>query len=157
MSNAHSPKDFFDYLSKPLERDIIVQTLKINKISINKIELVIDFIQSLCENVFTTYLGDDVINSDKIIRDHFNWCWAKSVDSLEQENLTLEFEKDFKDYMFVFFKEGFYISKDKPESELKIMIFWKACFNPWVNKTQSELDILVEVYNLFDKSLRLKS
>ena len=52
--------------------------------------------------------------------------------------------------------ESFYSEKikNKREVETKIKWFWGKCFDYSGNRTRSELDILVEVYKLFEKSLK---
>ena len=119
-----NPRDFFKYVSTPMNDDHVKMTFKAYNILPEKIELYHEFVISLFDILFSTYLGPDHIDTDKKVKEHFKWTWEKNRDNFFHEDI-----------------------------ETKIRWFWRKCFSFEGTRTRSELDILLEVYQIFEKSL----
>jgi hypothetical protein len=53
--------------------------------------------------------------------------------------------------------EVFYISKEKPNNffDIRILNLWSNLFDYERTKTNSDIDALLEIYNLFEKALKI--
>ena len=72
-----------------------------------------DIFKSLNQTIVDTYLGDEVSETriplsieDKEL--HFEWCWKKTLENFEKENIRIRNTGDHKDYFKDFFMETFY-------------------------------------------------
>jgi len=59
-------------------------------ISREKTELFYDFLSSLYNLIENTYLGGDVLNLEDDQRNHFTWCWDKTIDNFNREKNLLQ-------------------------------------------------------------------
>jgi hypothetical protein len=146
--------NFLAYLNNPLTQESIQLYYSSNNIIIEKCELYGDFVQSLLLTVFDTYLGDEVTCSEQQVN-HFKWCWDKTILNFKKEGLNLENVGVFT-YFLDFLIEVFYKLEDKTESELKgsnIIKLWDIIFDYTKIKTNSDIDAMIEIYNLLDNSL----
>tara|TARA_Y100000592_G_scaffold12407_1_gene17398 strand:- start:263 stop:742 length:480 start_codon:yes stop_codon:yes gene_type:complete len=147
------PEQFLRYVTEHLTRDKINLWVKVHNINHEKSELFSDFINSMFELVKTTYLGKDVIKNDKDVKGHFNWCWTKTVNNFTKENIYFNPIGEHKDYFWNLIKESFYTDVDNAE---KLKNFFSTLFLLHTKKTKSELDMLLEIYILLDRSLKDK-
>jgi len=144
--------DFIEYISKPMEKDDITLMFKINNVTPERSELYLDFTHSLFETVTTTYLGDEVM-SNKSTKEHFDWCWEKTLSSFNKEKIYFE-SSELYSYFITLFIESFYNENDKSEENVnKLLDFWRDIFTYSTIKTRSELEAFLDLYKLFDKSL----
>lgn len=144
--------DFIEYISRPMEKDDILLMYRINNIIPERSDLYLDFTHSLFDLVTTTYLGDEIM-SDNSIKEHFEWCWKKTVDSFKKEKITINSDS-LHNYFSVLFLESFYNEIDKSEKNVnKLLEFWQDVFTYSTTKTRSELEAFIDLYKIFDKSL----
>jgi len=144
--------DFIEYISKPMEKEDITLMFKINNVTPERSGLYLDFTHSLFEIVTTTYLGDEVM-SDKSTKEHFDWCWNKTINSFKKEKVYFE-STELYSYFITLFIESFYNENDKSEENVnKLLDFWRDIFTYSTIKTRSELEAFLDLYKLFDKSL----
>ena len=149
--------EFIQYITTPLSKDEMQLLYKANNINYDKCGLYYDFILSLNCLVVNTFLGDDVINSESKIKNHFKWCIKKVFENFRNENIYFKKEEDITEYFFNFYIELFYNQPNKKDVIDKLNKFAKTSFvydNP---KTRSDMDVLLELYRLFEKSLNFKS
>ena len=150
-----TPKEFFEYVSVPVSQDLIDLTYKVHNIIPEKTDLYYELVISLFDIVFDTYLGKEIINTEKKMIEHFKWCWDKNLENFRRENIHIKNSEELYDYFEQFAIESFYQEKSKQldSTQTKIKWFWGKCFEYEGIRTRSELDILVEVYKIFEKSL----
>ena len=79
--------EFIEYISKPLTSDEMNLLYKANDINYDRCNLYYDFITSLNRKVVNTFLGDDVINSEEDVKNHFKWCFNDVVEKFSQEGI----------------------------------------------------------------------
>lgn len=151
--------NFYEYIARPLTKEEIDILIKRNNIIPEKMELYYDFCFSLYNLILETFLGDDTpqketnvdMNETDMIN-HFNWCWKKTVDNFEKENINFNLEGDHKYYFKDFFLEIFYLQKnDKIKSAIDI--FFEDIFGKDKKYTQSDMDIMLNIYNHLDRNL----
>lgn len=144
--------DFIEYISKPMNKEDISLMYKINNITPERSILYLDFTHTIYDNVVSTYLGDEVMDG-KSVREHFDWCWNKTVSTFKKEEIYFD-SNELYNYFFTLFIESFYSENDKSDYNVsKLLQFWLDIFDYSNNKTRSELEAFIDLYKLFDKSL----
>mgnify|MGYP001472854080 CR=1 FL=1 len=144
-------KEFFKYITKTLNKEIIDLILKEHNVTIEKLELFNDFVDTLEHIVHETYLGDDVMDAAARAK-HFDWCWKKTVKIFYDEGLVIG-DYELKEYFKSFYGEVFYRGSEEDRYEQKAVGFWNKVFNIRDGKTAADMDTLIELYNLFNNSM----
>ena len=144
--------DFIEYISKPMKKDDILLMYRINNVIPERSALYLDFSHSLFDLVINTYMGDELMDA-KRVKEHFDWCWKKIVESFKKEKIYFE-STELYGYFFTLFLESFYSETDKSEKNVnKILEFWQDIFKYSTSKTLSEVEAFIDLYKIFDKSL----
>ena len=146
------PEQFFKYVAQPMSRDKVNLWVKVNNINAEKIELFFDFAHSLYYLIKNTYLGPDVINKEEDVKGHFDWCWTKTINNFSLEKIYFKAEGEHQVYFWNFFNESFY-NPNNTDLNDRIEDFFNHLFLLHLSKTKSELDMLLEIYVILDKSL----
>jgi hypothetical protein len=135
----------------------VIIWFNVHNLNYEKIELYGDFFKSLNQIVSDTYLGDDsseikieMSEQDKL--SHFDWCWNKLINDQKKENFIFKIEGQHKDYFKNFFIDTFYDKKEKNMKDF-IRYFLDDVFNLDTDFTKSDLEILIEIYNLMEKNI----
>lgn len=148
--------EFIKYISTPLTQEEMVLLYKANNINYEKCTLFFDYIISLNNKVYNTFLGDDVINSEKDIKSHFKWCFNDLIKDFKEEGIKFDYIKELYDYFYNFYIEVFYNSSYKKEGLDKLNKLAILSFDYHRIKTRSDMDVLIELYRLLEKSLNFK-
>jgi hypothetical protein len=155
-------ENFFNYIAKPVDFDDVEIWFRANNITYEKLELFSDFSLSLYYLMFTTYLGMDTnSNETKIVltddddEKHFEWCWNKVLSNFKKESIEFTPNGEHYDYYLSFFKDTFY---NKKENKLRDSIgeFFKDLFDIEKPFTKSDLDMILSMYKLLEKSIKSK-
>lgn len=155
MSNLENTEKFLNYINNPLSRASIELLYSSHFIMFEKCELYKDFVLSLTDLIFTTYMGDKITNNDDRTN-HFSWCWNQTVNNFELEGIYFSDNDDLYDYFIHFMFEIFYSVENKTDNnniDINVIKLWKYIFNYRIIKTRSDVDTFIEVYNMFDESL----
>jgi hypothetical protein len=151
-------ENFFNYISKPLQPEDVDVWFRVNNIIPEKLELYSDFTHSLNNLISNTYLGESEVNETKIVlsedddRNHFEWCWNKTIDNFGKESIKFDKRGEHFDYFESFFGETFYNQKDA-KVKSSIGFFFTDLFNNEKTFTKSDLDMVTTIYKLLDKYL----
>ena len=148
--------EFIEYISKPLTSDEMNLLYKANDINYDRCNLYYDFITSLNRKVVNTFLGDDVINSEEDVKNHFKWCFNDVVEKFSQEGIYFLDTKILKEYFYNFYIEIFYNSSNKKNGLENLDKFPNMSFKYYRLKTISDMDVLLELYRIFEKCLDFK-
>ena len=148
--------EFMNYIATPLTYEQMHLLYRANNIKYERCNLYYDFIMSLNKIINVTYLGSDYINSEKEITQHFNWCIDKVIDNFKEENIVFDDMTQIKEYFYFFYYEIFYKSQDKKNILSKLNNLGDLSFNYHRLKSRSDIDVLIELYKLLDKSLNKK-
>ena len=152
--------NFFNYITKQLNKEEVDIWFRINNIIPEKMELYYDFCNSLYLKITETYLGDSDIGETKISmtdedkEKHFNWCWKKVLEDFQKEEIIFEEDGDHYLYFKIFFDEIFYKQDDKKIRD-SIDIFFRDVFDFDKTFTRSDLDMILEIYKNLDKNLNV--
>lgn len=156
MSKLKNTEKFLNYISNPLTRTSIDLLYSSNYIMFERCDLYRDFVLSLSDLIFTTYMGDNITKEEDKIN-HFKWCWNRTVQNFEMEGIYFGDNPELYDYFSNFIVEVFYSIKDKPTNNNisnNVIKLWKYIFNYKIIKTRSDVDTFIEVYEMFEKSLK---
>lgn len=146
--------DFLNYINKPLGKDNINRLYARNNVIYERSIVYQDFILSLIDLIFETYLGDDITDDDQKIK-HFDWCWNKTIENFRLEGINLYPNGDLYEYFVNFMIETFYIAKVKSDiTQINILKLWGYLFDYTTQKSRSDVDTFIEVYQLFDDSIK---
>jgi hypothetical protein len=152
--------NFLNYLTKQITKEDLDLWLKMNNIIPEKMELYYDFCASLQLKITSTYLGDTKdyetkIEMTKEDKDkHFEWCWNKTIEDFEKENIIVEKTGSHFDYFKEFYNDLFY-SQENEKLKNSIDTFFRDIFDIQKTFTQSDLDIVLTIYKSLDKNLML--
>jgi len=147
--------DFIEYISKPMEERDILLMLKINSFTIERGNLLLDFVESIVQKITKTYLGDDLMTTEDRIK-HFNWCWKSVLSDFSKENIFFNKKGQLYEYFQSFFNEIFYLEQNKEEKKIgKTLYFIINSFNYKRIRTKSELDSFLDLYKIFNKSFEV--
>jgi hypothetical protein len=155
MNNKNNRISFLDYINTPMSKESILILYSANNIKYEKCELYNDFVQSLLMLAFDTYMGDDITDIDEQIN-HFKWCWNTNVFNFQSEGVLFESSKLFN-YFLEFMLEVYYSCMDKSIFEYSgktVLVLWDNIFDYNRIKTNADMDTLIEIYRIFDKSLK---
>jgi hypothetical protein len=153
-------KGFFDWLAKPMEQEDVSAWYLANNIIPEYTELFRDFCLSFLNLLNETYLGNlstensetKVLMSEKQKKEHFRWCWEKTIKNFNKENIDFIFEE--KDYNFFesFFYEIFY-NQDDERLKNSMDEFFVHLFDDNYKKTKADLEIFTDIYKTLERSL----
>lgn len=152
--------NFFNWISKPIPKEDIELWLNANNIILEKSELFSDFCTSLYELMLSTYLGEFNSNSETKVTmnnednlNHFNWCWKKTIENFEKENLNVDLSGEHYDYFLTFFNDVFYYQENDLVRK-QIGQFMKDLFDKEKTFTKSDLDLYTNMYKLLDRYIK---
>jgi len=123
----------------------------------DRVELYGDFVQNLINYIYDYYLDNETLNSDEDIYNHYSWCFGKVCDEFKKEEIDFTKNKQLKDYFYKYFYNQFYIVDDNQNIQINYFEkFWKDIFEIEKQNNKNYLNILIEIYEIFDKSIELK-
>ncbi len=155
MDSREKNRKFLAYINTPMSKEGIMIIYDANNVKYEKCQLYSDYVQSLLRLAFATYLGDDVTSVRQQV-DHFDWCWSRNRDNFEKEGIAFNGNKLYE-YFLEYTLEVFYSSEKKhsDNQEKSNLKMWLDIFDYDKLKTNSEVDTFIEIYKIFDKSLRI--
>jgi hypothetical protein len=153
-------ENFFNYISKPVHPDDVQVWLNINNIIPEKVELYSDFTSSLYKLILNTYLGEDDNSNESNIKlteedntKHFDWCWKKTIENFNKENVKFYSRGEHYDHFKSFFDEVYYNQKEQKVKD-QIGVFFEDLFDLKKPFTKSDIDMLTDLYKSLDKNLK---
>jgi hypothetical protein len=150
MENGESYLEFITSENYKQQIDIWHKAYNISR---EKTELFYDFVVSLYELIDDTYLGSDVIISEEDQRNHFNWCWDKTIENFNKEKIHIKERDNAYSYFWNFFLEAYYYMQ-YDNTTVRINEYFNILFSFKHRKSRSELDMLTEIYKLLEQNLK---
>ena len=151
--------NFLNYITKNLDPEQVDIWFRVNNIIPEKMELYYDLSYSLFLLIKTTYLGEELDSQETKVKmndndnkNHFDWCWKKTLKNFKKENINFETEGEHYDYFFSLFDEIFY-KQSKEVIRNSIDVFFNDLFNRDKPFTQVDLDLIFNIYKTLDKNL----
>jgi hypothetical protein len=155
MSYFKKQLELLEYIKKPLSIESIDLLYRANNVRYENTLVYSDFTISLVTLVLTTYLGDEFTDKENQIK-HFDWCWNKILTRFQKEQIDLKVTSEIKLYYYDFMKDAFYQNAEKEDSTKlgdSIIKYWKEIFTIQSVKTRAEVDVFLEIYNLFTSQI----
>lgn len=153
---------FFDWLAKPMNQEDITAWYLANNITSELTELFRDFCFSFLILLKETYLGDDFLENketrvgmtDQQKKEHFKWCWNKTIENFNKESIDFKFNESDSEFFESFFFEVFY---NQPDQKVKDTIneFFTQLFDNVGKKTKSDIEIFTDIYKVLERSLKI--
>jgi hypothetical protein len=150
MKHKESYLEFVSSESYKHQLDIWYKTYNI---SFEKTQLFFDLVDSLYELIETTFLGVDVIYNESDQKNHFTWCWDKTLEDYSKEKIYFKERGNCYEYFWNFYLEDYYFSKLEDKT-VKIKEYFYKLFSFTHKKTRSELDMLTEIYKMLEQNLK---
>jgi hypothetical protein len=153
---------FFDWLAKPMDKEDINAWYLANNITPELTELFRDFCFSFLNLLKDTYLGDDFSDNKETKvgmttnqkKEHFKWCWDKTIKNFNKESIDFKFNNDDSEFFESFFFDVFYNQPDQKVKE-QINNFFKQIFDRGFNKTKSDIEMFTDIYKVLERSLKI--
>lgn len=149
----NNKEEFFESASFDRYKNQADVWYRVYNISREKTELFHDFLLSLYELVDSTYLGSDILITEQDQKNHFTWCWNKTIQSFEKERIYIRENGEHFYYYWNFFLEAFYFRQIEGD-EIKISSYITSLFSYDFKKNRSELTIMTEMYKLLEQNLK---
>lgn len=122
----------------------------------DRVELYKDFAMNLLYYINKYYIDRESLSDDVDIRNHFVWCFNKVCDEFKQENIDFSKNEELKEYFYAYYYHQFYKVMGNPNQDTSIGYyenFWRNIFEIDKQKNKNIINILIEIYNIYDKSI----
>jgi hypothetical protein len=92
--------------------------------------------------------------TDQQKKEHFKWCWNKTIENFNKENIDFKFNESDSEFFESFFFEVFY---NQPDQKVKDTIneFFTQLFDNGGKKTKSDIEIFTDIYKVLERSLKI--
>ena len=144
---------YLEFISSENYKNQIDVWIKAYNMTYEKTELFYDFLISLFNLIEETFLGIDVTETELDQRNHFTWCWDKTIENFAKERIIFKSRGNCYEYFWNFFLEAYYFAQ-LDDNQSRIKEYFHKLFDFRHRKTRSELDMLTEVYKLFEQNLK---
>lgn len=129
----------------------LVRKFKSHGVVKERVELYKDFTINLIHYIYDSYLGREYINKEEDIIGHFNWAYSKVLNEFEDEGIDFYGNNVLYEYFYGYFYERFYHADRIPTFSQQEK-FWNNIFEMDKNKDRKVFEVLLELYEIFDKS-----
>jgi len=122
----------------------------------DRVEIYKDFALNLLFYIDHYYIDYESLNSDEDISNHFSWCYNKVCDEFLLEGLDFRKNKELKAYFRTYYYHQYYKAKGNRNQDTSLPYFekfWRAIFEIDKQKNKNIINILIEIYNIYDKSI----
>lgn len=123
----------------------------------DRVEIYKDFALNLLYYIHKYYIDRESLSEDQDIYNHFKWCFKKVCDEFLEEELDFSKNKELREYYYAYYYHQFYRATSNQDTSLAYFEkFWKNIFEIDRLKNKNLINILIEVYNIYDKSINLE-
>ena len=150
MDNKEGSLEFVSLENYKQQIDIWYRAYNISR---ERIELFHDFLASLYELIDQTYLGPELFDIEENQKNHFTWCWDKTIENFSKEKIYFKERGNHYEYLWNFFLEAYYYNQ-LDGVKIRIQEYFTILFDFNYRKTRSELDMLTEIYKIFEQNLK---
>jgi hypothetical protein len=120
----------------------------------DRVEIYKDFALNLLNYIHDYYLDNVTLGKDVDIHNHYSWCFYKVCDEFKKEGLDFSKNDKLKDYFYVYYYQQFYTATTSQATSLKYFDnFWRNIFEIEKHRNKNIINILIELYGIYDKSV----
>jgi hypothetical protein len=123
----------------------------------DRVEIYKDFTINLLYTIQKYYIDRESLSEDEDIRNHFIWCFNRVCEEFKKEELDFSNNEDLREYFYLFYYNQFYTLDEETlghdGSQEYFESFWNEIFSIKNQKNQNIINVLIELYGVFDKSI----
>ena len=123
----------------------------------DRVEVYKDFTFNLLYTMQKYYVDRESLSEDEDIRNHFLWCFNRVNEEFKKEELDFSGNEELKQYFFIYYYHQFYLIDEERfghDGSLEYFKeFWNEIFDIKNQKNKNILNVLIELYAIFDKSV----
>jgi len=120
----------------------------------DRVEIYKDFTLKLLYYIYKYYIDRESLSEDQDIFNHFKWCFNKVCNEFLEEGLDFTKNKELKEYFYTYYYHQFYrVDSDQNTSFIHFETLWKNIFEIDKQKNKNFINILIEIYMIYDKSI----
>jgi len=120
----------------------------------DRVEIYRDFALNLLYYIHKYYIDRESLSIDQDIYNHYSWCFKKVCDEFLEEGLNFINNKELKEYFYTYYYHQFYTANSNQDTSLIYFErFWKSIFEIDKQRNKNLINILIEIYNIYDKSI----
>jgi len=126
----------------------------------DRIEIYKDFALNLLYYIQYYYIDRESLSMDEDIYNHYSWCFKKVCEEFLIEGIDFTKNTELKEYFYAYYYNQFYkLNKNNLNQDTSLVYyenFWKNIFEADKQKNKNILNILIEIYNIYDKSINIE-
>jgi hypothetical protein len=122
----------------------------------DRVEIYKDFALNLLYYIYHYYIDKETLSENQDILNHYSWCYNKVCDEFLKEGLDFTKNEELKQYYYAYYYHQFYKIKENSNHDTSLAYyekFWKSIFEIDKQKNKNIINILIEVYTIYDKSI----
>jgi hypothetical protein len=122
----------------------------------DRVEVYKDFALNLLYYIHYYYIDKESLSQDEDIYNHYSWCFKKVCDEFLKEGIDFTKNAILKEYFYKYYYHQFYNIKGNANQDTSLEYyekFWKNIFEIDKQKNKNIINILIEIYNVFDTSI----
>jgi hypothetical protein len=122
----------------------------------DRVEIYKDFTLNLLYYIDTYYLDRETLKSNEDIYNHYSWCYNRVCKEFLMENIDFRNNKELKEYYYSYYYHQYYKIKGDGNKDTSLTYyekFWKNIFEIDKQKNKNIINILIEIYTIYDKSI----
>jgi len=120
-----------------------------------RVEIFEDFTLTLLNYIHKYYIDKESLSDDTDIKNHYSWCYKKTCDEFLDEEIDFRENDELKEYYYAYYYSLLY-KKEKNLPLIEYEIFWKNIFDIDNQKNKTFINMFIEVYKIYDKSINKK-
>lgn len=150
--NFNKPIKYSEHIKNVMDIGEINRIYLANNINSNRSDLYFDYVTSLCNTIFNTYLGDELYDVDDKIN-HFDWCWKWNNTFYGDLGYDLKQSESGYMYFLSFFTDIYYfIDNNNIILEGNILMVWEYIFNYDISKPKKDVYNFIDIYKMFENT-----
>jgi hypothetical protein len=125
----------------------------------DRVEIYKDFALNLLYYIYNYYIDKESLSDDQDIYNHYIWCFNKVCDEFLKENLDFSKNDELKMYFYSYYYHQFYKINGNVVHDTSLAYyekFWKNIFEIDKQKNKNIINILIEIYTIYDNSINLE-
>lgn len=134
-------------LAKLLTIDELLIAYKNSDIQREFVDIIREFTNNLMFNLHSTFLGDELTKNEEDVKNHFLWCFNKTVSNYKFINFNMKKRYDYFNYMYNHALGQIYNNKDYDEMVYVLdVMYFSDLLNYNKPKTSNDVLLMSELY-----------
>jgi len=117
----------------------------------DRLELYRDFVINLTHYITHYYIDDGSFDKEDVEK-FFDWCYKRVCDEFHEEDINFYGNEKLKNYLKKYFYKTYFFGEVKQKDD-DYFSFWNGLFIPSAIKENNKINLLIEIYSLFDETI----